>query len=311
MQDKKCYLAFCERRKIETMTSELMVTHTNAGSYGLVAASTTDAALVEMWVSRKNSQATQKQYRQTWTQFNQAVGVPLQAVDFQALQSWIAGLTGSENTRKVRVACVKSLFSFALKVGYIKLNPAVMLDSVKVKDELAARILTEDEVLSMIHKTTKQRDAVLIRLLYASAGRISEVCNLTWKDVASNGDSGQVTLFGKGGKTRTVKLSKATYKALCALDNGVKDDSPIFVSQKGGRLDETQVHRIVKAAAVRAGISGSVSAHWLRHSHASHALDRGANIALVRDTLGHSSLSVTSRYTHAKPNESSALHLAV
>lgn len=311
MQDKKCYLAFYERRKIETMSNELTVTHTNAGSYGLVAASTTDTALVEMWISRKNSQATQKQYRQTWAQFNQAVGVPLQAVDFQTLQSWVAGLTGSENTRKVRVACVKSLFSFALKVGYLKLNPAVMLDSVKVKDELAARILTEDEVLSMIHKTTKQRDAVLIRLLYASAGRISEVCNLTWKDVASNGDSGQVTLFGKGGKTRTVKLSKATYKALCALDNGVKDDSPIFVSQKGGRLDETQVHRIVKAAAVRAGISGSVSAHWLRHSHASHALDRGANIALVRDTLGHSSLSVTSRYTHAKPNESSALHLAV
>ena len=311
MQDKKGYLAFYERRKIETMSNELMVTHTNAGSYGLVAASTTDAALVEMWISRKNSQATQKQYRQTWAQFNQVVGVPLQAVDFQTLQSWVAGLTGSENTRKVRVACVKSLFSFALKVGYLKLNPAVMLDSVKVKDELAARILTEDEVLSMIHKTTKQRDAVLIRLLYASAGRISEVCNLTWKDVSANGDSGQVTLFGKGGKTRVVKLSKATYKALCALDNGVKDDSPIFVSQKGGRLDETQVHRIVKAAAVRAGISGSVSAHWLRHSHASHALDRGANIALVRDTLGHSSLSVTSRYTHAKPNESSALHLAV
>ena len=293
------------------MSNELTVTHTNMGSYGLVAANTTDAALIEMWISRKNSQATQKQYRQTWAHFNQAVGVPLQAVDFQTLQIWVADLTGSENTRKVRVACVKSLFSFALKVGYLKLNPAVMLDSVKVKDELAARILTEDEVLSMIHKTTKQRDAVLIRLLYASAGRISEVCNLTWKDVANNGDSGQVTLFGKGGKTRTVKLSKATYKALCSLDNGVSDDAPIFVSQKGGRLDETQVHRIVKAAAVRAGISGNVSAHWLRHSHASHALDRGANIALVRDTLGHSSLSVTSRYTHAKPNESSALHLAV
>lgn len=293
------------------MTNAITLTHTNEGSYGLVAINTTDAALIEMWISRKNSQATQKQYRQTWAQFHLSVGVPLQAVDFQTLQSWASGLTGSENTKKVRVACIKSLFSFALKVGYIKLNPAVMLDSVKVKDELAARILSEDEVLSMIHKTEKQRDAVLIRLLYASAARISEVCNLTWKDVSANGDSGQVVLFGKGGKTRTVKLSKATYKALCALDNGVKDDSPIFISQKGGRLDETQVHRIVKAAAVRAGITGNVSAHWLRHSHASHALDRGANIALVRDTLGHSSLSVTSRYTHAKPNESSALHLAV
>ena len=67
----------------------------------------------------------------------------------------------------------------------------------------------------------------------------------------------------------------------------------------------------VKAAAVRAGISGSVSAHWLRRSHASHVLESGTNIALVSDTFGHSSLAVTSRYTHAKPNESSALHLAV
>ena len=107
-----------------------------------------------------------------------------------------------------------------------------------------------------------------------------------------------------------MKLSKATYKALCGLDKGASD-APIFISQKGGRLDETQVHRIVKAAAARAGITGNVSAHWLRHSHASHALDRGANIALVRDTLGHSSLAITSRYTHAKPNESSALHLAI
>lgn len=293
------------------MTNAIVTVNQNAGDYGLVAASTTDSALAEMWIGRKSSAATQKQYRQTWAQFSQAVGVPLQAVDVQALQAWASGLTGSENTRKVRVACVKSLFSFALKVGYIRLNPAVMLDSVKVKDELAARILTEDEVLAMIHKTTKQRDQVLLRLLYASASRISEVCNLTWKDVSSNGDSGQVTLFGKGGKTRVVKLSRATYKALCALDDGAKDDSSVFVSQKGGRLDETQVHRIVKAAAVRAGISGNVSAHWLRHSHASHALDRGANIALVRDTLGHSSLAITSRYAHAKPNESSALHLAV
>jgi site-specific recombinase XerD len=109
-----------------------------------------------------------------------------------------------------------------------------------------------------------------------------------------------------------VKLSKATWQALQSLRPLVGDGSdPVFVSQKGGRLDETMIHRIVKASAIRAGIQGNVSAHWLRHSHASHALDRGANIALVRDTLGHSSLAVTSRYTHAKPNESSALHLAV
>ena len=67
----------------------------------------------------------------------------------------------------------------------------------------------------------------------------------------------------------------------------------------------------MREAAHRAGIVGNVSPHWLRHSHASHALDRGASVALVRDTLGHSSLAVTSMYTHAKPNESSALHLGI
>ena len=293
------------------MTTSIVAVLQNVGEYSLIAHDTNDEKLVEMWVSRKNSAATQKQYWQAWKQFSHAVGVPLQACTLATLQSWGTGLIGSENTRKVRVACIKSLFTFAHKTGYIRMNPAVMLESVKVKDELAARILGEDEVMAMIAKTEKKRDQVLIRLLYASAARISEICALTWRDVANNGDSGQVTLFGKGGKTRVVKLSKATYKALCALDNGARDDRPVFVSQKGGALDETQVHRIVKQAAQRAGIAGNVSAHWLRHSHASHALDRGANIALVRDTLGHSSLAITSRYTHAKPNESSALHLAV
>ncbi|MCB0113995.1 MAG: tyrosine-type recombinase/integrase, partial [Caldilineaceae bacterium] len=89
------------------------------------------------------------------------------------------------------------------------------------------------------------------------------------------------------------------------------DDEAVFRSQKGGALDPSQIWRIVRAAAQRAGIVGHVSPHWFRHSHASHALERGASVALVRDTLGHSSLAVTSMYTHARPTESSALHLAI
>lgn len=293
------------------MESVAVVTKQNVGEYSLIARDTDDEKLVEMWVGRKSSMSTGRQYRQTWNQFRAAVDMPLQAVNLSVLQSWASALTGSDNTRKVRVACIKALFTFAHKTGYIRLNPAVMLESVKVKDELASRMLTEDEVMSMIHQTEKQRDRVLIRLLYATAARISEVCSLTWKDVQPNGDSGQITLFGKGGKTRTVKVSKATYRILLALRQDEPSDSPIFISQKGGALDETQVHRIVKEAAIRAGLSEDVSAHWLRHSHASHALDRGATVAVVRDTLGHSSLAITSRYTHAKPNESSALHLVV
>lgn len=270
----------------------------------------TDSQLIALWLHGK-SVGTQRQYEIAMKKFFGFVAKPLGAVTLKDLQDFVDSLQGPANTRKRIVACIKSLFTFGQKVNYLRFNVAAAIKAPKAKDELAARILTEDEVLTMIYKTDKQRDNVLVRLLYASAGRISEVCSLTWKDVKENGDSGQVTLFGKGGKTRAVKLSAPTWKALQALRNGAGDNQPVFISQKGGRLDETQVHRIVKTAAVRAGIVGNVSAHWLRHSHASHALDRGANIALVRDTLGHSSLAVTSRYTHAKPNESSALHLAI
>ena len=72
-----------------------------------------------------------------------------------------------------------------------------------------------------------------------------------------------------------------------------------------------EVHRIVKAAAARAGLSAAVSAHWLRHAHASHALDRGAPIHLVQATLGHSSVATTGRYLHARPNDSSSRYLVV
>ena len=249
------------------MNNEITIlpNQTNVGDYALVARHTDDAMLVAMWVNRprkSNSAATKRQYQRCYICFTAQTRKGIQAITYTDLATWAAGLTGSQNSQKVMISAIKSLFTFAQKLGYIRINPAIMIDTPAVKDELAQRILSEEEVLTMIHKTIKQRDNVLLRLLYASAGRISEICGLTWADLQPNGDSGQVTLFGKGGKTRAVKLSAATWKALQGLRNGASNDRPVFVSQKGGRLDETQVHRIVKAAAVRAGIASNVSAHW-------------------------------------------------
>lgn len=239
------------------------------------------------------------------------VDKPLQVVTLGDLQSFVDSLTGKDNSRKRIVSSVKSLFTFGQKLGYLQFNVAAALKAPKPKNTLAERILTESEVLTMIALTTKERDKVLLRLLYASAGRVSEICGLCWCDVQPSGDSGQVTLFGKGGETRAVKLSKETWKALQSIRNGASADDPVFASQMGGAMVPSRVWQIVREAAQRAGIAGNVSPHWFRHSHASHALERGASVALVRDTLGHSSLAVTSRYTHAKPDQSSALHLAV
>lgn len=269
-----------------------------------------DEQLLALWLHGRPA-STQAVYRAAALRLVLFCSKPIRMMTLGDLQAFVDSIEGKPNTRKRIIASIKSLFSFGHTLGYLVVNVGAMIKLPPAKDELAARILTEDEVLRMIHKTEKQRDNVLLRLLYASAGRISEVCRLTWADVRPSGDSGQVTLFGKGGKTRAVKLSVGTWKVLQTYRNGASNDAPLFISQKGGRLEETQVHRIVKAAAARAGIPGNVSAHWLRHSHASHALDRGATVVLVRDTLGHKSLETTSRYTHAKPNESSALHLAI
>lgn len=270
-----------------------------------------DGQLIGLWLHGRPA-GTQRMYAEAANRLADGVGKPLQVITLGDLQGFADSLAGlSANSRARILASVKSLFTFGHKLGYLPFNVAAALKLPKPKNELAARILTEEQVQTMIALTSKERDKVLLRLLYASACRISEICGLTWADVQPNGDSGQVTLFGKGSKTRAVKLSAATWRALQALRKGAANDAPVFASQKGGALDETQVHRLVKAAAGRAGIPGNVSAHWLRHSHASHALDRGASVALVRDTLGHSSLTTTSRYTHAKPTDSSALHLAV
>lgn len=270
----------------------------------------TDSQLIALWLHGK-SPHSQRAYRADVERFLGHVGKPLQTVTLADLQSFVDSLDGSDNTRKRIVSSVKSLYTFGQKLGYLQFNVAAALKAPKPKNTLAERILSESEVLTMIALTNKERDKVLLRLLYASAGRVSEICALTWRDCQPSGDSGQVTLYGKGGETRAVKLSKETWKALRAIRQGAGADAPVFISQKGGALDASQVWRIVREAAQRAGIDGNVSPHWFRHSHASHALERGASVALVRDTLGHSSLQVTSRYTHAKPDTSSALHLAI
>lgn len=270
-----------------------------------------DAQIITMWLHGRKPH-TQRAYSADVQRLFITTGKPLAEMTLADLQSFVDALDHlSPNSRKRIINSVKSLFTFAHKLGYLRFNVGAALKAPKPKDELAERILTEQEVMEMIAHTKRQRDKLLLRLLYASAGRVSEICALCWKDVQPNGDGGQVTLYGKGDKTRVVKVSKGTWQVLQSQRNDAAAEAPVFISQKGGHLDPSQVRRIVLAAAKRVGIKGNVSPHWLRHSHASHALDRGATVVLVRDTLGHSSLAITSRYTHAKPNESSALHLAV
>jgi integrase/recombinase XerD len=139
---------------------------------------------------------------------------------------------------------------------------------------------------------------------------VSEACGLKWCDALPRQEGGQITVFGKGGKTRTVLLKSKVWQQLLSIKGEAKAADPLFRSRKGGgSLDVSQVRRIVYAAAKKAGLEQKVSPHWMRHAHASHALDRSAPIHLVQATLGHASVSTTGRYLHARPTESSSFYL--
>src|SRR5919201_6419515 len=172
------------------------------------------------------------------------------------------------------------------------------------------RILTEADVVRILALEHDRRNHALLRLLYAGGLRVSEIAALKWRDLVARDDAGQVTVFGKGSKTRTVLLPASVWAELVALRGAAGPDAPVFPSRRGGgHLDQTAVLRLVRKAAQHAGVEGKVSPHWLRHSHATHALERGAPIHLVQATLGHASVATTGRYLHARPTDSSPRYL--
>ena len=269
----------------------------------------TNSELIELWVhgcSRHTSDAYRRYARRF---FDHLGNKPLVQVTLSDIQAWQVSLISSANSQRVAIGAIKSLFSFAHKLGVIPVNVGILVRSPPAAERLAEKILTLAEVQLLIDTETNPRNRAILRMLYSGGLRVSELCGLKWRDFKPRGDGGQVTVFGKGGKTRTVLLAPGVWGEVCQLRGDALDDDPVFLSGKGGHLCRTQVFYIVKAAANRAGISGNVSPHWLRHSHASHSLDRGAPIHLVQQTLGHSSIAITEKYLHARPTDSSALYL--
>lgn len=279
---------------------------------GLPERAVPDVELVRLWLHGRSAE-TQAAYRGDVRAFLAHAGKPLRAVTLGDLQDYadtLAGLKPASQARKL--ASVRSLFAFGHRLGYLMFNLGAALRSPPVKSDLAERIMPEADVHRLLATEPDPRNAALLHLLYGGGLRITEACGLRWRDLQPRDEAGQVTVFGKGGKTRAILLPASVWRRLAALRGEAGPDAPVFASRRDGRpIDRVQAHRVVKAAARRAGLPDSVSAHWLRHAHVSHALDRGAPAHLVQATVGHSSLATTSRYAHARPGDSSARYLGL
>ena len=271
-----------------------------------------DTALVELWLGTKVSVHTRRAYRSETVRFLAAVEKPLVLVTLGDLQAWSealgqGGLRPASQNRAL--TAIKSLLSFGHETGYLPFNVGAAVKLRPDADRLAQRILDESAVAKLIDRAPEGRDQVILRLLYTSGVRVSELAGLKWCDTLARGEGGQITVFGKGGKTRAILLKAKAWSHLLSLRGEARALDPVFRSRKGGHLDVSQIRRIVYAAARVAGLPEKVSPHWLRHAHASHALDRNAPIHLVQATLGHASVSTTGRYLHARPTESSSFYL--
>ena len=272
-----------------------------------------DLQLVELWLSLKASPHTRRAYRAEANQFLAFAQKPLVRVTLADLQDW-AGRLGQGSLQPASqnraVTAIKSLLSFAHETGYLPFNVGAAVKLRPHRDALVQRILEESEVARLIDAAPAGRDRVLLKLLYVSGARVSELCGLKWGDALARRDAGQITVFGKGSRTRSILLQPRVWEQLLSLRGDAAAADAIFRSRKGGGpLDASRVRRIVYAAARKAGLEQKISPHWMRHAHASHALDRHAPIHLVQATLGHASVATTGRYLHARPNESSSSYL--
>jgi integrase/recombinase XerD len=277
--------------------------------HAAVADTDPDEKLIAMWLHGR-AHRTRRAYRADIAAFTSFAKKPLRDVtlgDLQAFQDTLNHLATASQAR--RLSAIKSLLSFGQKTGFLTFNVGAAIFLPKIKRTLAEKILSEDGVLHMIAGEKNPRNRVILRLLYLGGLRISELCDLRARDLAPRDDSGQITVLGKGGKTRAILLKASMWNDLKTFRSD-DADAPLFRSRNGGKpLRQVMVHYIVKKAAARAGLSAAVSAHWLRHAHVSHALDRGAPAHLVQATVGHASLTTTSTYAHARPNDSSSRYL--
>lgn len=278
----------------------------------LIPAGTTNTQILAMWLHGRPA-TTKRAYGADVARFLAFVGKGLDAItlaDVQAFADTLADLAPASRARKL--AAVKSLLAFAHRLGATRFDVGRAVRVPPVRNQLAERIMPESAVHRLLALTDDPRNRAMLRLLYASGIRVSELCGLRWGDLQErDGGAGQMTVHGKGAKTRHVLLPAPVWDDLQALRGDALDADPVFRSRQGSPLSPSQVWRITKAAAQRAGLPAAVSPHWLRHAAASHSLDRGAPAHLVMATLGHSSLATTGRYAHARPTDALGRYLAV
>ena len=252
-----------------------------------------------------------------------------EALDRTAIRAFLAHLHSEGQSRATaarKLAAIRTFLRYLRREGLIQSDAGSLIATPKREVRMPAH-LSEEEMAKMLdapddEQPLGRRDHAILELFYASGLRLSELAGLDLDDV--NLGSRMVRVLGKGGKQRLVPFNGASEKTIRAwlgdreryVRNGSTDErvvgsrgrdqrggamrrrrEPLFVNYRGGRLTVRSIDRLVRKYAAVNERDG-VSPHALRHSFATHLLQRGADLRTIQELLGHSRLSTTQRYTH-------------
>lgn len=228
------------------------------------------------------------------------------------ITSYIMYLKGDREyaaaTAARKVAAIRSFFHFLVAEGVIRDDPTATLDSLRVKKHLPRAISVED-VNKLLAESAKSstpkgmRDRAILELLYATGMRVSELVSLKVDDI--NLASASVRCWGKGAKERVIPIHPQA--VICLREYLEKarayflkdaEERTLFLNMRGQPLTRQGLWLIFKQYVEKAGLSSDITPHTLRHSFATHMLDRNADLINVQKLLGHTSISTTQVYTH-------------
>ncbi len=229
-------------------------------------------------------------------------------VDHLGLRRFLAELRAKNYKKRTvarKLASLRSFFRFLFREGHIKKNPITAVLTPKLDKKLPVFLDTAriDRLLST--PTDKNiaglRDRALLETLYSTGIRVSELVGLDLRDI--DFISGVIKVLGKGAKERVVPIGEPALGAIRKyIDKRagykVDDRDAVFLNKSGGRLTDSGVRRVLDKHVKVCGIIEKISPHSLRHSFATHLLDRGADLRSVQELLGHMNLSTTQIYTH-------------
>jgi len=198
-----------------------------------------------------------------------------------------------------KTSSLKSFFKFLLQEDIVKTNPILDIKYPKPKRKIPS-FLSIEEMNELLGENLSKRDRAIIELIYGTGMRASEICSLNTKDVSFANET--VRVKGKGGKERILPLTRKARDAVRDYLSPSRDkNTPLFLNKFGKRLSQRSLQRIVgKYIRTVADIAHS-SPHTLRHTFATHLLDKGCDLRTVQELLGHSSISTTQIYTHITP----------